>query len=117
MLVPVGRSLVLLLCHGLNSLTELSLSAEVILLLGAKIIEMLLVFLVDNGAGSLKACPYLLAKVLGHRSYLTVLLVKVLQLMECADDIRLVGEFLRSLTKLGLGLQVLLEVVLTGLAV
>ena len=64
---------------------------------------------------SLEASPYLLAQLLSHGTCLAVLLMQLLQLMECADDILLVSEFLRSLAELSLCLKILLEVVLACL--
>ena len=76
---------------------------------------MLLMALVDYCGSGLEASPYLLAQLLSHGTGLAVLLMKLLQLMECADDILLICEFLRSLAELCLGLKILLEVVLACL--
>ena len=76
-----------------------------------------MVLLVDDSAGSLEASPDALTQVLGYRTDLTIFLVKVLQLVEGGDDIFLVCQFLSSFAEGGLSLQVLLEVVLTSLAV
>ena len=43
--------------------------------------------------------------------------MQFLQLVEGADDIRFVSQLLSSLTKLGLSLQIFLEVIFAGLAV
>ncbi len=79
--------------------------------------EVLLVALVDNGRSSLEAGPNLLAQLLGNGANLAVLLVQLLQLVERADDVLLVGKVLGSLAQLGLELEVLLEVVLASLRV
>ena len=78
---------------------------------------MLLVAFVDDGAGGLEACPDLFAELFGDGSRLPVFLVQLLQLVEGADDIRLVGQFLRRLAEAGLLLEVLLEVVFARLPV
>ena len=57
-------------------------------------IEVVLVFLVDYGARVLESCPNVLAHLLSHWANLAILLVQVLQLMESAHHVRLVGEFL-----------------------
>ncbi len=72
---------------------------------------MLLVALVDYCRCLLEACPYLLSEVFGHWSGLAVLLVKLLQLVESADNVWLVGKFLGGFAQACLYLEVLLEVV------
>ena len=78
---------------------------------------MLLVLLVDHGAGILEAGPDRLAQILGYRTDFAVLLMQVLQLVEGRDNVWLFCQFFGSLTQLGLRLQVLLEVVLARLVV
>ena len=116
-LLPVGSALVLSLAELLYLLAESGLASQILLLLSAKVLEVLLVALVDYGRRSLEACPYLLAQFLCDRTYLAILLVQLLQLVERADDVLLVGELLCSLAELGLHLEVLLEVVFASLRV
>ena len=115
--LPVGGVLVFLLGDGFHLLAECGLACQVFLFLGAQLFEVLLVALVDYGRRSLEACPYLLAQFLCDRTYLAILLVQLLQLVERADDVLLVGELLCSLAELGLHLEVLLEVVFASLRV
>ena len=117
MLLPVGSALVFELANLLYLLAESGLACEVFLFTGAKVLKVLLMTLVDDGRCSLEACPDLLAQLLGNGTCLTILLVKFLQLVECADYIFLIGELLSSLTQLGLYLKILLEIVLASLRV
>ena len=78
---------------------------------------MLLVALVDDGRGSLEACPHLFAQVFRHRADLAILGVELLQLVEGADDVGLLSELLSSFAELCLQFQVLLEVVFAGFVV
>ena len=78
---------------------------------------MLLVLLVDDGAGGLEAAPNFLAKLLGNGANLAILYVQLLQLVECAHHIILSAQALSLFAKLGLQFQVFLEVVLACLAV
>ena len=117
MLLPVGSALVVGLAEFLYLLAEGGLACEVLLLLSAEILEVLLVAFIDYGRCSLEACPYLLAQLLSYRSYLAVLLVQLLKLVESADYVFLVGELLCCLAELCLQLEVLLEVVLASLRV
>ena len=117
MVLPVGGVLVFLLGNGFHLFAECGLACQVFLFLGAQLFEVLLVALVDDGRGSLEACPNLLAQLLGHGAYLAILLVELLQLVESADGIGLVGELLCSFAEQCLLLQVLLEIILAQLAV
>ena len=115
--LPFGSELVLLLVDGFYLLAECSLLLEVFLLLGTQLLEVLLMLLVDNRAGSLEPAPYLLTQLLGHWAYLAILCVEFLQLVEGRDNIFFLVEFLGSLAELGLCLKILLEVVFTSLVV
>ena len=115
--LPFGSELVLLLVDGFYLLTECSLLLEVFLLLGTQLLEVLLMLLVDNRAGSLEPAPNLLTQLLGYRAYFAILCVEFLQLVESRDDIFFLVEFLSSLAELGLCLKILLEVVFTSLVV
>ena len=116
-LLPVGKILVWLCYQCLYSLTECCLACEIIFLALAYVVEILLVTLVYDRAGSLEAAPYLLAEVFCDRAYLAIFLMKLLKLVERADCILLIRETLGSLTQTGLGLKILLEVILTSLRV
>ena len=74
---------------------------------------MLLVFFVDDGAGSLEARPDLFTQIFGYRTYLTILCVQFLQLMEGTDHVGHLVQSLCFLAELRLGFKVLLEVILT----
>ena len=115
--LPVGSLLVLLLVDGLNLLAEGSLLGEVLLFLGTQVLKVLLVLLVNHGAGILESGPDFLAQILSHRTNLTILLVQVLQLVEGRDYVWFLSQFLGSLAQLGLRLQVFLEVVFASLVV
>ena len=117
MAFPVASAFVLLRSYGLNALAQGRFLGEVLLFLGADVLEMLLMTLVDDRRRGLEACPYLLSELLGHRTCLAILLMQLLQLVERAYHIGLFGEFLRSLAETRLELEVLLEVVLTRLAI
>lgn len=67
---------------------------------------MLLVLVVDNGACILETRPDLFAELFGYRSNLTILLMQILQLMECAYHIRLFSELLCFLAELRLSLKI-----------
>ena len=115
--LPVAGCLVFGFAKLLNLLAEGCLAGKILVFLGANLLEVLLVALVDNGRSSLEAGPNLLAQLLGNGANLAVLLVQLLQLVERADDVLLVGKVLGSLAQLGLKLEVLLEVVLASLRV
>ena len=67
--------------------------------------------LVDDGGSVLEACPDLFAKVAGYRTCLAEVLVQLLQLAECDDDVSFICQFLSCFTQSCLAFQVLLEVV------
>ena len=117
MLLPVAAALVLFGSDSLHLLAKLGLAGQVILFFGTDALEVLLVALVDDGAGSLETVPDFLTLLLGHRTNLAILLMEFLQLMEGADDIRLVGQLLCGLTEALLLLLILTEVVFAGFAV
>ena len=117
MLLPVGSALVFELANLLYLLAESCLACKILLFASTKVLKVLLMTLVDDGRCSLEACPDLLAQLLGNGTSLTILLMKFLQLVECADYIFLIGELLSSLTQLGLYLKILLEIVLASLRV
>ena len=117
MLLPVAAALVLLGSDGLNLLTEFGLASQVLLFLGTDALKVLLVTLVDDGAGCLEAVPDVFALFLGHRTYLAIFLMQLLQLVEGADDVGLVGQLLCGLAKMYLLFLVLAEVVFAGFAV
>ena len=116
-LVPVAAVLVFLSSNGLYLLAEGCLTLQVFFLFGAQSLKVLLVALVDYGAGCLEALPDFLAQLLAYRTDLTILLMQLLQLMEGTDNIAFFGQLLSSLAELGLQLQILLEVIFTGLAI
>ena len=117
MALPVGSTLVLFLGNSFHLLAQLGLFLQILLFLGTEILEVLLVALVDDRRGGLETGPYLLAQVSGHRACLAVLLVQFLQLVEGAYHVGFLGQFLSGFADLDLQVEVLLEVVLTGLAV
>ena len=113
------------LCSGLDGiqvdslqlLAKCRLQFEILLFLSADILKVLLMLLVNHGAGSLESAPDLLAQFLGNRTDFTVLLVQVLQLMEGRDDILFLIEFFGSFAERSLCLEVFLEVIFTCLTV
>ena len=117
MTFPITRALVLLGTDSLSLFAERRLTGQIFFLLGTQVLKVLLMALIDDSRSSLEALPYLLTKFTSHRTCLAILLMQLLQLMEGADDIRLVSQFLGSLTETRLGLQVFLEVILTSLTV
>lgn len=78
MLLPVGSVLVLFLGDSLRFLAERRLLGEVLFLLGAQLLEVLLMLFVDNGACILETRPDLFAELFGYRSDLTILLMQIL---------------------------------------
>ena len=104
MLLPVATAFILLSGNSLNLLTEGSLTSQVVFLLGTHTLEMLLMTLVDDSRSGLETIPDLLTLLFGNRTDLTILLMQFLQLVECADDILLVSQFLCCLTEGGLQL-------------
>ena len=117
MLLPVAAALVLFGGDGFYLLTELRLAGQVLLFLGTDALEVLLMALVDDGAGGLETVPDLFTLFLGHGTDLTVFLMQFLQLVEGANDVGLLGQFLGSLTEALLLFLVLAEVVFAGFAV
>ena len=117
MLLPVATTLVLFGSDSLHLLAELRLTGQVLLFFGTDAFEVLLVALVDDGTGCLETIPDFFTLLLGHRTDLTIFLMQFLQLMEGADDIGLVSQFLCSLAETFLLFLVLTEVVFTGFAV
>ena len=115
--LPVATALVLLRSDGFYLLAEFGLLLQVLFLTGTDALEMLLMAFVDDGRSSLEAVPDLFAQVFRHRTYLAILLMQLLQLVEGTDDVVLLGQLLGSLAELCLQLQIFLEVVFTGLAV
>ena len=117
MLLPVATAFILLSGNSLNLLTEGCLTGQIVFLLGTHTLEMLLMTLVDDSRSGLKTIPDLLTLLFGNRTDLTILLMQFLQLVECADDILLVSQFLCCLTEGGLQLQILLEIIFTSLTI
>ena len=117
MFFPIGTRLVLLGSNGFHLLAKFSLTLKILLFLGTKTFKMLLMTLVNDGRCSLEALPNLLTQFLANGTNLTIFLMEFLQLMEGADNIFFICQLLSSFTKLGLQLQILLEVILTGLAI
>ena len=117
MALPVAATLILFGSDGFYFLAEGSLLLKVLLLAGTQILKVLLVTLVDHGAGGLETLPYLFTQFLAHRTHLAILLMQLLQLVEGTDDIFLISQFLGSLTQACLGLQIFLEVQLASLAI
>ncbi len=115
--LPVGGVLVVFFRHGFRLLAQFCLLCEVLLLIGSEFLEVVLVLLVDDGARVLEPCPDVLAHILCHGTNLSILLVQVLQLVESAHHVRLVGQFLSFLTELCLGFEVFLEVIFASLTV
>ena len=76
-----------------------------------------LVALVDHGRGGLEAVPDVLTLLLGHGAELLPLLVQLLQLVEGAHHVLVLGELLRGLAESFLGLEVLAEVQVAQVAV
>ena len=78
---------------------------------------MILVSAVDYCRCLLESAPQLLAHFLSYRAGLAILLVKVLQLMECRNHVFCRREFLGLLAQACLDLKILLEVVFSHLVV
>ena len=76
-----------------------------------------LVALVDDRRGGLEAVPDVVPELLGHRAVFLPLLVQLLQLVEGAHHILVVGELLGGLAEGLLGLEVLAEVQVAQVAV
>ena len=117
MLFPVTTAFVLLGSNSLHLLTKGGLTSQVVFFLGADTLEVLLMTLVDDGGCCLETVPYLFAELLGYRTNLTVFLVKLLQLVESADDIFLFGEVLGSLAQAFFLFLIFLEVIFASLTV
>ena len=76
-----------------------------------------LIFLVDHSCSCLESLPDALAELLCNRAVLLPLLVQLLELAECLNHILLLSKRLCLLTKLFLGLKILLEVKITKFAI
>ena len=78
---------------------------------------MRLILSVYHRCSSLESLPDRLSELLGHRTILLPLVMELLKLSECLDHILLLGESLRLLAELLLGLKVLAEVKVAKLTV
>ena len=103
--------------NRLHTFAECSLAEEVVfflLLLGK---EEILVTLVDDGRSRLETIPHLIAQFLSYRTGFAELSVQLLQLVEGANHIFLLGELLSGFADARFNLQVLLEVIFAHLMI
>ena len=75
MLFPITSPLVFLGSDSFHLFTQGGFAGEIVLLFGSQIVEMLLMALVDDSAGSLKPCPDLLTQILCYRTNLAIFLM------------------------------------------
>ena len=99
------------------ALAKFCLTHEVSFLLRLEVFEVSLVALVDSSRCILEACPDLLAEVAFYGTRFAEVLMKLLELVEGADNILKFDELFSSFAKCSLDFKVLLEVVRTHLVV
>ena len=117
LLLPLGEGRQFVELDVLHLLAEGGLLLEVLLFACLDGLEVLLMTLVDDGAGSLEALPDLVAQFLGYGAYFLIFCVQALQFVEGGDDVFLVGQLLCQFNQAFLGGEVLPEVILACFAV